>query len=366
MIVYEEPDIQEHPPEGEPDYLNTEMCSTDPPSRHTDWRAFLEYRRNFRRTTRKAASRIGFSLCLLWLVMQGIMTAMTFLGSRIEDVIGVDAPLMVFLNQTLFSMSGQGLVSYAAAIPLMLLVLRRLPEKKIEPKKMRIRKFILFLVLAMGIGYALNLVSMTINLMIQAMMGDGSGGVNPVEDVLNEMNVGTMLYVAFIAPYIEELIFRKILLDRIRPFGDKAAILFTAILFGLMHGNLSQLLYATGIGIILGYVAVKTGRIYYSVLLHMIINGSSVLLTILMMVLVGPLEGLYFPLTAVVGLSVIFLIIAAFINILLYRKKTKLSRGDLPVGIEYRDFSFTLYLNAGVFLFIVINMFTTIIYAFFM
>ena len=51
-------------------------------------------------------------------------------------------------------------------------------------------------------------------------------------------------------------------------------------MFGLMHGNLNQCLYAVVIGLILGYVAVRTNRIFYNVLLHMAVNSFSMMLVL--------------------------------------------------------------------------------------
>ena len=57
------------------------------------------------------------------------------------------------------------------------------------------------------------------------------------------------------------------------------AIIFSALLFGLIHGNTGQLLYTTIMGLILGYIVVKTNSIKYAVIIHIIQNfiGSALL-----------------------------------------------------------------------------------------
>ena len=75
------------------------------------------------------------------------------------------------------------------------------------------------------------------------------------------------------APIIEELIFRKLLIDRISPFGEKTAIFASALAFGLVHGNFSQFFYAFAIGLLFGYIYVKTRNILYTIVLHMFVNG---------------------------------------------------------------------------------------------
>lgn len=89
------------------------------------------------------------------------------------------------------------------------------------------------------------------------------------------MTPSMVIYACFLGPFMEELLFRGMILKRARRFGDRTAVAFTAVLFGLMHGNLLQFFYAASIGLILGYVAVRTSSIRYTVLMHMAINSFS-------------------------------------------------------------------------------------------
>lgn len=303
---------------------------------------FGQSRYEYRRAVRSRCSRIGFALCILWLSMQITSLLSGYLG-----------------------LLGTSLLAYAVGVPLMLLVLRPFPEIMAEPKKMRISKLIMFLVLAAGMGYALNLVGQLINILIRYVSPDGTGGFNPIDEILQQIDGGLMLYMALCAPVLEELVFRKLLLNRMRPLGEKAAILFTAIMFGLMHGNLNQFLYATAIGIILGYMAVKTGRIVYSIVVHMCINSFSVILSLIMLQTGEVWESVIPLVLPAIGVFVIFIMIAAFINLLIYRKKTKLKPGDWPQGIGYRDFSSAMYINPGVLLFIAISLILISLFALF-
>ena len=60
------------------------------------------------------------------------------------------------------------------------------------------------------------------------------------------------LYTSVFAPLWEELLFRGFVLRTLRPFGKRFAILGSAVLFGLFHGNLIQTPYAFLIGLLLG------------------------------------------------------------------------------------------------------------------
>ena len=50
------------------------------------------------------------------------------------------------------------------------------------------------------------------------------------------------------------------------------AVLISGIAFGLVHGNFYQFFYAAGIGMLLGYVYLRTGNVLHTIGLHMCIN----------------------------------------------------------------------------------------------
>jgi membrane protease YdiL (CAAX protease family) len=91
----------------------------------------------------------------------------------------------------------------------------------------------------------------------------------------------TLIWAVILAPIVEEIMFRKILIDRLSVYGDRLAIYVSAVAFGLFHGNILQVFYATLAGIILGHVYTKTRRLIYSVIIHMLVNLLGTLPSIL-------------------------------------------------------------------------------------
>lgn len=79
------------------------------------------------------------------------------------------------------------------------------------------------------------------------------------------------LYSGLLAPVAEEILFRGFVQRSLRPFGRRFAILGSAFLFGLFHGNLLQTPYAFLVGLVLGYVA-EEYAIPWSMALHMFNN----------------------------------------------------------------------------------------------
>ncbi len=84
------------------------------------------------------------------------------------------------------------------------------------------------------------------------------------------------LTMAVIPAFVEELLFSGLILENLLPFGKTVAIFGSAFLFGMMHQNAEQLLYATGAGIVFGWIYVRTRSLWPCVLAHFINNFYSV------------------------------------------------------------------------------------------
>ncbi|MBE6575994.1 MAG: CPBP family intramembrane metalloprotease [Ruminococcaceae bacterium] len=85
------------------------------------------------------------------------------------------------------------------------------------------------------------------------------------------------LSLALVPAFCEEFLFRGLICARLMPYGKTAAIVGSAVLFGLMHGNLGQLFYTTVAGIMLGWCFVETRSIWPGVIAHMLNNLMGVL-----------------------------------------------------------------------------------------
>ncbi len=95
----------------------------------------------------------------------------------------------------------------------------------------------------------------------------------------------TMLGGAILPALVEEFALRGIVLGALRKYGDTFAIVVSAALFGLMHGNLSQIPFAFIIGLYLGFITIKTGSVWSAVLLHFINNAFAFMFDIFATVL---------------------------------------------------------------------------------
>ena len=163
---------------------------------------------------------------------------------------------------------------------LMWLLICLVPKDPRKQERLSGEDFLICLTASMGMGFAFNMIGTEINYVISQFTGKYYLDMNPVTDMVMDLSPSMIIYSCILGPFMEEFMFRGVLLKRARLYGDRTAVVFTAIMFGLMHGNISQFLYAAVIGLIFGYVAVKTNGIRYTVLLHMIVNSYGTILVL--------------------------------------------------------------------------------------
>lgn len=88
-------------------------------------------------------------------------------------------------------------------------------------------------------------------------------------------NVIIFIYVVIIGPIFEEFMYRGFILNAMAPANRRFAVIVSALMFSLMHGNFAQIPNTFAVGIIWGYLAVKTGSIIPSVIAHIIMNFNA-------------------------------------------------------------------------------------------
>lgn len=96
-----------------------------------------------------------------------------------------------------------------------------------------------------------------------------------VDEITLGKNLLTMiLWMGIVAPLAEEIVFRWLIFLRLRDYVRReAAIIISAVFFGVYHMNLVQAVYAGILGAVFAYFLDITGSIWASVLLHM---GSNI------------------------------------------------------------------------------------------
>lgn len=220
---------------------------------------------------KRTVTRLGVSLLLfeaLFFVETVILSALTLL-------------LPLFLSpiaeQVTYSVAS-GLL-YAATFLLPILLYRWLSKDEgMQPMRVRKpmpRNTLLYVLFALAVVSA----TAYLNSLIVDLFRVGS----ITEEVLQELPATTELdlilqlfTIAIVPAFVEELLFRGLVLSNLLPYGRTTAVLASAVLFGLMHQSVDQIFYATAAGLVIGWVYVCTNSIWPCILLHLCNNFRSV------------------------------------------------------------------------------------------
>lgn len=305
-------------------------------------------------------SRIGFAMLVLMLGYQ-------LLAYLIAGVVSRVAPALT--DEWWYTWVLTDIPLYGAGLPLMWLVLRNVPAAPfnrtcrlrgatVEKPRFGFGAWLLIAVIGMGVMQIGGLIAQGIMKFLSFAVGYDYA--NRLEAVVS----GSPLWVSVIAtvviaPVGEEFIFRKLLIDRTRRWGDTVAVLLSGILFGLFHGNLFQLFYTTMFGFLLAYIYTRTGRLGWCIGLHALINFMGGIVPTLLQnwivrdilsdpeklsahLLQNPVQSLVLSLYIA---AIYAFMIAAVVLLICLRRSVRLGDGAyvLPAGQRFR----TVILNAG-------------------
>ena len=84
-----------------------------------------------------------------------------------------------------------------------------------------------------------------------------------------------VMYMAVFPAFFEEFAFRGVVMQPLRKYGDWFAIIVSAVIFGLVHGNIMQMPFAIVAGVALGYSSVVTGSLWTGMIIHFLNNFLS-------------------------------------------------------------------------------------------
>ena len=271
-----------------------------------------------RRQMRKAFSTIALALCLGLLVSQLLIP-----GLLVIIVPEMDIKAHTFLVG--------GLCTALFTLPAAILLTTGLSRQQPEKNELTAGRFFALVAICYACMILGNIVGIGVNYLLSPDSVDLIGklatasGASPAE-----------MIIAFVilAPVFEEMVFRKVLVDRVLPYGEWPAILFSGITFGLFHGNLAQFFYAALLGMVLAYVYIRTGRILYTIGIHACINFLGGVVPLLI-----PSASSLFLLVALAGIVLFFVL----------RKDIRVSKDAVPgVGVA-------MFGNVGMILFLIIT-----------
>lgn len=161
-----------------------------------------------------------------------------------------------------------------------------------------------------------------------------------------------ILTVGLLPPLLEEFALRAVVMQPARKYGDLYAILTTALVFGLMHGNAAQIPFAFIVGAAIGFAVVSTGSIWVGVLIHMINNLYSLFLSYLVELRPTLAETIGMLETSVV-LVFGFIGLVLLLTVCRHNKLQKAADGVLTGGEKTKAFLLTVPMMIAVILLVI-------------
>lgn len=157
-----------------------------------------------------------------------------------------------------------------------------LAVKKVNPLKMDFIKTPHFKDVVLSVLYAVSLLPVIYLLNIITMTFSD----NLVNDAIGEINQYSLpvqlLLMAVLPALVEEFIFRCVFFGAYRKRNILGGVFMSGLIFGLIHLNVNQCVYAVAMGIAFALLVEASGSIFNSVAAHFFINGMSVTLSAVM------------------------------------------------------------------------------------
>lgn len=212
-------------------------------------------------TPKEVFSRLGFAILSISIINILLSVVLLRIAEIFSPGISMDSNFKVVISS---------ITMYLIGMPVAYFILKKIPKSEMPNKKIGIGKEITICICGYTMGICTSFAAMEINSLIGKMTGHGA--VNPIQNTLMGANAFTLFCAVILAPIMEELVFRKLVIDRIACYGEGVAMIVSGLLFGLIHGNFQQASYAFVLGVFFAYVYLRTGRIIYTMIAHFFVN----------------------------------------------------------------------------------------------
>jgi len=228
---------------------------------------------NQKRGLRKLSITAG--LCVLgFIVLQFVvMFGLSFVGLT-------DA----YQNNTLFQNSFGAVISVICVfLPFFIVTLFMDTKKRSEVLLFGKPHSTGLMLLAVPIGFLFCMVGNYATSAFISLMGSAGVTLTAPDMAVPATALGMVMYVvqiAFFPPLVEEFALRGVVMQPLRKYGDRFAIVMSSLIFALMHGNMVQAPFAFIAGIAIGYLVIATGSLWTGVLIHFANNLFSSLFTL--------------------------------------------------------------------------------------
>jgi CAAX amino terminal protease family. len=211
---------------------------------------------------RKKYSWVGFCFFIFGLATELSSIAMKLcLGEHLKS-----------LRENSWAVYGLGLAPiWIVGFPICVLLASRAPSVKPEEHEIKLKYMIQFYIIIYFLMMSANILGTILISITESSLGITIEN-STIELIQKQKLLPSFIFTVILGPICEEMAYRKVLIDKLGQYNKRYAILLSGIMFGLFHTNLHQFFYATMIGFVFAYIYSISGRIRYSIILHMTFN----------------------------------------------------------------------------------------------
>lgn len=268
--------------------------------------------REERRAIRKSMNTAGLGVFLSCLLSQTLFVILMLVililmgGSAMDYFSGGASDALTYFQNSSILISLNALVFSVLNVTVALLGCRsmRIPARSLfQTQDFTAGKAVQYMTVGIGLQCIAGVVYSILSwLMSQSGMGMAEVDFSYFSSA--KSTIAVALYTCILAPVTEELLFRGFLMKTLSKVSIRFGIVVSALLFGLMHGNISQFILGFLVGMFLGKIDVRHNSLMPSILVHAAINTTSFVLSLGQELLTGEIGAVVFSVLVLVYYAV--------------------------------------------------------------
>ncbi len=214
---------------------------------------------------------VVFTYMIVYMIVMGVISGITGNSNSFDDI----------SDKLMETDMGMSLAVIIGCIFMWIFNRKRLPIQEIfvKRKPMKISSFFMILCVLMGVQFVFMLFNTAVEFLMNKIGLSLEAAIESAQS--GSTTVSMMLYAGFIGPFAEELIYRGYTMQGLertagaitgsRMSNKGYAMLISSIIFGVMHANPTQSIFAFVVGFVFAYAAAEYG-ILWSLLYHILNN----------------------------------------------------------------------------------------------
>lgn len=224
---------------------------------------------------KKTSNGLGLFILIYFLTMQFISILFSEIIKDNSSLYINDIYAVMFIVQMIAS-TGSAFI----AVVLYRLISRKRMSETFTKSHVKFTYLLPLIFLGMGAAMAANMMASVFadNISVFGLKNSADHSIS------TKSSLEMILYIvstSLIPAFAEELAFRGVFMNVMRKYGDAFAIITSSLMFGAMHGNTTQIIFAFTLGLIFAYIDCKANSIIPSVIVHFLNNFYAVAMDIL-------------------------------------------------------------------------------------